>query len=173
MEEQAFSVYTLSDPRTGQVRYVGMSNNVEIRYSTHLVDRCNATKIAWIQELKVNQLAPVLSVIETELTLDVAKKRELHWIRYHLDQGMPLVNISGVPAGFAKGVAVSSKVEAEPKPPEYLRVPEVAILMNRTPDTVRRKLRNCEIPAYTVGNGWLVKVSDLQVYLKQRKNQAE
>ena len=64
------SIYTLSDPRTNQVRYVGKTCvKPEKRYAQHLYQwkRCNS-KIShlnsWIKNLNKNNLKPLLFIID-------------------------------------------------------------------------------------------------------------
>jgi excisionase family DNA binding protein len=174
MEEKLFSVYKLTDPLTRLVRYVGISCNVEERYNAHLnYDPCNVTKREWIEGLKAIDLAPILDIVETGLQFKEAKERELYWIRHYLEQGMPLVNISGVTKPWTGGVR-GRRPKPEPLTLEtedkLLLAKEVAILLNLSYDQTVMKLKAEEIPAYKVG-GWLVRESDVKAYLKKRMYQ--
>src|SRR6266702_1504667 len=172
LEDKLFSIYTLTDPRTSIVRYVGISCNVERRFSEHIgnIHPNNQTKRAWIQELADQRLIPILVVIERELRLEIAQKRKLYWIQYDLEQGRPLINISGVTAPWTGGIRVK-KV----KPAIYiheqemlLNTTEVAERLNVTRETVIRKIKGGKIPAYHTGT-WLVSASDVDAYLKKRR----
>lgn len=86
------SVYGLCDPRTGNVRYVGVSVSVNERYSHHLLDRKSKDKFAWIQELKQAGLKPTLTILEKDLDLENGLRRECYWISYYSQQGASLFN---------------------------------------------------------------------------------
>lgn len=175
MEEKLFSVYTLSDPRTSQVRYVGISCEVENRYQAHLTSSQNASKIAWVQELKASQLLPILSIIETGLTFEGAKARELDWIRHYLESGMPLVNISGVTKPWVGGVSMGTKsrpVSSSIVP--LLDVTDVAKKLlekhqlKLSPDHIKKLLRDGDMPGYKMEQ-WRVSQDELEQWVEERK----
>jgi GIY-YIG catalytic domain len=92
-----YFVYALIDPRTDVVAYVGISFNATWRFSQHLkCDSTNRAKNAWIQQLQDEGLQPILKILETVETADIARKREKHWINYYATQHMPLRNMKGI-----------------------------------------------------------------------------
>lgn len=60
-EVQEWSVYSLHDPRTRVIRYVGITERpLAVRYSQHMHDRGSAKKFAWISELRLAGLKPIM-----------------------------------------------------------------------------------------------------------------
>lgn len=57
-------IYCLIDPISNNVRYIGKSNNPEIRFKYHLYEKGNTHKINWINYLKEKNLKPVLEIID-------------------------------------------------------------------------------------------------------------
>jgi predicted GIY-YIG superfamily endonuclease len=89
-----YSVYVLIDPRSDDVRYIGVTKDVYARFSQHL--QCNGSnpeKNAWIQELKASNLMLIMRTIEIANTLENAREREQYWIHQYLSQGAHLFNI--------------------------------------------------------------------------------
>lgn len=89
-----YAIYTLSDPRDNTTHYVGISQEVERRYATHLLysNSRETAKTLWIKELRACNMVPSLSIIEQVDTIEEARNSEQHWIRYYLELGMPLKN---------------------------------------------------------------------------------
>lgn len=92
-----YSVYTLSDPESNAIRYVGISANPCLRFGLHLANSSsgrvdNEPKNAWIRGLTARDLMPILTIIEKVETKAEAADRETYWILYHLDTGSPLLN---------------------------------------------------------------------------------
>lgn len=72
-------IYTLEDPRNNEIRYIGKTNNINIRYSNHKVEKHNTHKCNWIRVLKRNNLVPIIEV------LDIIKESEWRfWERYYI-----------------------------------------------------------------------------------------
>lgn len=84
-------IYTLSDPRDNQIRYVGKSVNPRKRIDNHLNIKRKAHCSCWIQSLKSLGLKPIFSIIETT-TKDEWVERERHWIAYYKQKGYNLTN---------------------------------------------------------------------------------
>ena len=55
-------IYSLSDPRTGEIRYVGKTVNLKRRLYGHLYDDEKTHKSAWIKSLKRLGLKPQLDI---------------------------------------------------------------------------------------------------------------
>lgn len=86
-------IYTLND-ETG-VRYIGQTNNLSIRLSSH---NCNArygrdkTKRGqWIKSLLDRKDEPIMVAIE-RCRASASNQRERYWINYYREQGVNLVN---------------------------------------------------------------------------------
>lgn len=88
-----YSVYALKDPRTDKIHYIGCTLDVHRRFNDHVRNKeGNANKRAWIEELKILGLSPILLILEDELKEPECFIREAHWIQQYAEQGAPLVN---------------------------------------------------------------------------------
>lgn len=95
-------VYALSDPRTRQVRYVGMAKNAYRRYAQHLNEpHTNEYKNAWMDEIMKAGTAPLLTILESCVEESAIREREKYWIQHYLRQGVPLTNIHHAPVILA------------------------------------------------------------------------
>ena len=86
-------IYTLSDPLTLNIRYVGKSDNPEKRLKCHLSDNLNRThKERWLSSLKKLNLNPIMEILDI-----VDKKNWVFWEQYWIAQlkqwGFNLTNI--------------------------------------------------------------------------------
>lgn len=89
-------IYTLSDPRTGEVRYVGKAFNVKSRLRQHLKPRADQRRTpntSWLVSLRRAGVEPVLTVIET-CGEDVWAERERHHIAAFRAAGVKLNNLA-------------------------------------------------------------------------------
>jgi hypothetical protein len=86
-------IYTLSDPITKEVRYVGKSVNPKKRLDNHLHVKKKQHCSCWIQSLKSKALKPEFSIIEIT-DKDNWIERERYWISYYKDNGANLTNHS-------------------------------------------------------------------------------
>jgi len=87
--EKEVSIYSLTDPRTGLVRYIGKSNNPKKRLGYHLRIPPSCGMRRWIDELRSMELEPVLEVIERALEWE---EPERFWIAYYR-MGGNLLNV--------------------------------------------------------------------------------
>ncbi len=92
MTLRVWSIYILKDPRTNEVRYVGMTHGVRRRFAEHLYStKRNRTHVAsWIQSLLKIGLKPVLEEIENGRGAWV--ERERFWIAEYRRLGSRLTN---------------------------------------------------------------------------------
>ncbi|OHC00341.1 MAG: hypothetical protein A2Z57_04420 [Planctomycetes bacterium RIFCSPHIGHO2_12_39_6] len=63
MNENTY-IYTLSDPRNNQVRYVGKTNNLRTRFINHLREDYKGRKPNWIKSLKNKGLLPIIEAVD-------------------------------------------------------------------------------------------------------------
>lgn len=88
------SIYTLSDPITGQVRYVGKTKaDLRRRLAQHLLPsnlRKNTHKNAWLKSLNA---LPLLEVVE-EVAPELADDAERFWITQFRAWGFKLTNLT-------------------------------------------------------------------------------
>lgn len=85
-------IYSLSDPRTNQVRYIGKTNNPSARLSGHISYSVTGEKSRWIAELKAIGLRPIMNILE-ETTEEQWSVREQHWIAKTKESNCALLNI--------------------------------------------------------------------------------
>lgn len=87
-------IYTLNDPRTDAVRYVGMTHDPVARLASHLRDvgrrRRRDHKTAWLRSLAALGLRPVLHVVEEGSGDWQAAERR--WIAHFRSIGADLTN---------------------------------------------------------------------------------
>lgn len=91
-------IYTLSDPRTLQVKYVGKTTNIKMRYYNHTNFRSLVNKRThvsnWVMNLKRSNLLPILEIID-ETTDDNWVNLEQYWISQFKCWGFDLCNHTG------------------------------------------------------------------------------
>lgn len=90
--EKKYSIYVLKDPTTFEIRYVGLSSNVDKRYLEHIKDKAISYKQRWINTLLKNDEKPLLGVIESNLTLSEAFELEIRYIEKYKNKGFKLTN---------------------------------------------------------------------------------
>jgi hypothetical protein len=101
MESKTF-IYTLTDPRTNQVRYVGKSNNPTKRLYCHLGRTEKNHKHSWLVNLNTNGLKPILDIVD-EVPITEWKFWEIYWISQFKTWGFDLTNLTNGGEGFASG----------------------------------------------------------------------
>lgn len=97
---QTYTIYALAEPKGNDttwtdVRYIGMSTNVQSRFAQHLACRssdANEDKSEWIQSLLRDGKLPLLREIEKSATVEEGRAREQYWIRYAISQGADILN---------------------------------------------------------------------------------
>lgn len=74
-------LYVLSDPRSGEVRYIGRTVHLANRYMDHVCRRTGVNAMhRWMAELWAAHMRPVLTVIEIVDRAEMVA-REYYWIR--------------------------------------------------------------------------------------------
>jgi len=87
-------IYTLSDPATGKIRYVGQTANPVRREQLHCSPhsgRGNRKLNHWLGRLFAKKLKPAFAVIEDCEDMDA---RERHWIAAYRAKGEDLLNMN-------------------------------------------------------------------------------
>jgi hypothetical protein len=96
-------IYTLKDPYTNDIRYVGQTNNAKRRFNKHITNsrafRDNRHISNWIRSLDA---FPIMDIIET-CDYSIRNQREEYWIRYYKDLDCDLCNSSNGGSGSGVG----------------------------------------------------------------------
>lgn len=91
------SVYKLTDPRTGLIRYVGATvRPLRHRYLDHLRRSHSSAMVKWISDMDSDGSSPVLDLIACEPIPDL-HRREREEIHRHILDGWPLLNVAQTP----------------------------------------------------------------------------
>jgi len=80
MAKRKVFTFGLEDPRTAQIRYVGISYNAKGRLSQSKDRRITQREVDWLTDLKANGLTPTLSILATSDSYDDAIPHEQHYI---------------------------------------------------------------------------------------------
>ncbi len=96
-------IYTLSEPDTGFVRYIGKATNLQWRLYQHKSEKGSTRKCNWIKSLAKRGLTPVIEILETldEYPESDWQEAERFWIESLRMAGCNLVNldIGGIGGG--------------------------------------------------------------------------
>lgn len=103
-------IYTLTDPRTNQVRYVGKTNNIKQRYNAHLnkARKHQIHMFNWVNQLKKEGLKPIMEIID-EVPIEEWIFWETYWISQFLTWGFKLINYTNGGEGTTFGNQTSFK----------------------------------------------------------------
>jgi hypothetical protein len=99
--EKTVYIYTLVDPITGLIRYVGKSTNPDVRFRRHLKDAGDGKrdhKSNWILSLLKRGYKPIVNTIEA--CASNWKEREIYWIAMLRSEGFDLTNSKSGGDGF-------------------------------------------------------------------------
>lgn len=92
-------IYALTDPRTNEWRYIGLSTRGLARPRAHLspynlANDTNKYKLNWINQLKKIGLIPNFQILEEFDSSDFLKYAEMEWIAEARRQGIRLTNLT-------------------------------------------------------------------------------
>lgn len=89
-------VYTLSDPTTNIVKYIGItSKTLTRRLSGHCAEtKANTKKVNWIKSLKKNNLKPIIMELDCFETYEESLYFEQYWISQFKMWGFNLLNLT-------------------------------------------------------------------------------
>lgn len=113
MSNNTTFIYALSDPRDGNVRYIGKSNNVKHRFNSHVSELTKRTnKTNWIKSLLKLNLKPDIFIVD-EVDINEWQFWEIHYISLFKYYGFKLTNstIGGECGPSLKGVRRSDEVK--------------------------------------------------------------
>jgi len=92
-------IYTLKDPITNEIRYIGQTVNPSRRLNRHINNSKNLEDKRhinnWIRNINQN---PIMDIIEI-CDYSIRNSREEYWINYYKDKGYNLCNSSNGGAG--------------------------------------------------------------------------
>lgn len=84
-------IYALVDPTTDEIRYIGQTSDLQLRYKQHLTDNSGSAKWLWIANLRDVGHKPQLRVLETVEEVE-AETCESKWITFYRNTGASLLN---------------------------------------------------------------------------------
>lgn len=88
-------IYTLSDPITKEVRYIGKTNNLKRRLSAHVSrarkTNSNSHKNNWVRKILNEGNKPLIEILE-EVPTDNWEEYEIYWIEQFKNWGFRLLN---------------------------------------------------------------------------------
>ena len=91
-------IYTLSDPSTMEIRYVGQTNEPKRRFNDHISSSINESsysydtyKARWIRKVVSSNLLPIMNIIDSCDTLEESNKLEKFYVD-RLTEGNRLTN---------------------------------------------------------------------------------
>ena len=109
------SIYTLSNPYTKEVRYVGMtSKTLNERLIKHVSDKKGTRKCMWIKSLKNKGLVPEIDLIELA-SKDNWIEKEVFWIGYLKFLGCRLTNMTEGGENVEMTQEIRNKISAKSK----------------------------------------------------------
>lgn len=100
-----YKVYTLFDPITNQIRYIGITKSSLIkRLKEHISDtkRENTKKSNWIKSVLRQKSYPIIEELDTALSLEKACALEIFYISLFKTWGIPLTNLTDGGEGFLR-----------------------------------------------------------------------
>lgn len=89
------TVYEIICPITNGSVWVGITKNIEVRYTQHLwgTSRDSKEKAEWCANLKSKNLAPILNILIKDVPDSIAKKQEKLFIINRIKAGHKLFNV--------------------------------------------------------------------------------
>jgi hypothetical protein len=92
-------IYTLSDPSTMEIRYVGQTNEPKRRFNDHISSSINESsdsydtyKARWIRKILNNNLVPIMSIIDSCSSFEESNKLEKIYVENLTKDGYRLTN---------------------------------------------------------------------------------
>lgn len=143
-------IYTLTDPRTNLVRYIGKTINLKSRLTDHLREKLNTHKCNWIAKLKAAGLQPQIEAIEEFYQSQEAEwmEAERFYIEYFRQLGMPLTNLE---SGGIQGKQQNAETRAKIRAAKLNQSPETRAKISATKTGVKRSDESkARISAYAI-----------------------
>jgi hypothetical protein len=175
-QKRKWTIYTLSDPRDGAVRYVGVTFTRDRRFMAHIQDAKRgkkSLKCDWLRSLLDLGLQPIQQVVEeaNDTNWGISEQK---WIAHYRALG-PLTNIgAGGEGSFVRrpvtpeyraklsaamkgkefspehraNIAISAKKRGMPPSTEERRAKQAAALKDRPWSEARRAAEDCHPPGW-------------------------
>lgn len=94
-----YKIYTLNDPLTNEVKYVGRTiQKLSDRLKKHLRAIVNesdkSNRKNWILELNTNNLTPTINLIDIAYSKEDANLLEIKYISFYKEKGLDLLNMT-------------------------------------------------------------------------------
>lgn len=106
-------IYSLNDPITKEVRYIGKTNQqyLSSRLHSHMKDckKSNSKKIIWIKSILINGLRPEINLLD-EVEEENWEYWEKYYISYYKELGYDLVNTT---SGGQRGYSIKGRKLSE------------------------------------------------------------
>ncbi len=102
-------IYSLFDPRSKEIRYIGKANNPTMRLYRHLRETYNSPKCRWIKSLLNSGVLPEMDILE-EVDASDWEESERFYIGYFRFLGCRLTNLDAGGA-VGKGRSDSTRVK--------------------------------------------------------------
>lgn len=104
IQEKPYKIYSINCPINSEmIRYIGVTKKLlNVRLREHLLDKDRTHKTDWIKSLNRKSLIPSINLIEDDLTLEEAFKKEIEYIKLFKSCGAKLTN-SGIGGEGNKG----------------------------------------------------------------------
>ncbi len=85
-------IYTLEHPITGEIRYIGKTNNLKRRLQQHLTNKRGVNhKNCWIASLLKDNIKPIMNILD-EVPIEEWEFWEQHYISLYKSWGINLTN---------------------------------------------------------------------------------
>lgn len=92
-------IYTLSDPSTMEIRYVGQTNEPKRRFNDHISSSINESsesydtyKARWIRKVITNNLLPIMNIVDSCRSFEESNKLERIYVENLTKDGCRLTN---------------------------------------------------------------------------------
>ena len=89
-------VYRLICPIEKTVKYIGITSDLNRRFSSHRSEYTSKEKMNWIKSLRKKRLIPKIEIIDM-VECSRAKEFELHYINLYISNGFNLLNVINNP----------------------------------------------------------------------------
>ena len=181
---QTYQIYTLNEPNSDIVRYVGLTSDFKERIRAHF--RCNKKYRVndWIKSVKKKGLLPTVNIIDETEGLEQARIKEIGYIKLFKSLGARLTNLTNGGEG-TKGYSpsketrkkISEKVKGFKHTPEAIK--KISEASKRfmpkgyiNPELIRKAAEfNRGKPSWNKGKSWTEK--HRKNFIKTRKEKIE